>query len=534
MALTEASPHEDRSADLSAEHGATQRGKILSDTLWLNAASVIGQVFGVLQSLVVMHLLGPEGMGVWLGAAVILGYAAYAHLGIDYGMGIRLPYYRGRNDPERAEAIQDTGYLAWTVLALIAATALLLIAFTVSVSEQSRNAMIAVAVIIPFEQQTSFFVRWQASARLDFRLASYLAVARSVLSFLLVVPLTAAFRLPGFLAGMAAVAVVMFAVWCTRVTFRPGGRVSAEAFAEMVRIGFPILVVSLAGILIQTVDRLLILGMLGTASLGYYGVTTLGGGMLYGVLAQAGNAVSPHLSAEFGRTREDPASLERFLVKPTLLIAIAAAAGIMLLAAVIPALVHLALPRFLPGLPAFYAYVPGFYFLGLILTANNILNIILIEQRRQRIVVYIQALAIALQAGLGWLLLRAEIGLPGVALASTASYAFYGVTILVMAAQQAIPEPARRLTFLWRALFPLGACLAVGALMLWSGSLVSGSGTMAIVLRLLLQASIGVLLLTPILIVFTRRAGLGGELHLLTNLAPLQALRRLFGTSVSR
>jgi hypothetical protein len=63
----------------------------------------------------------------------------------------------------------------------------------------------------------------------------------------------------------------------------------------------------------------LILSFLGPVSLGYYGVTSLGGNALYGMLSQAGGAISVHISEDFGRNNDFAPALKKYLVKPTLI-----------------------------------------------------------------------------------------------------------------------------------------------------------------------------------------------------------------------
>jgi len=148
---------------------------------------------------------------------------------------------------------------------------------------------------------------------------------------------------------------------------------------------------------------------------------------------------------------------------PTVVFAYVAAFAIGLLIIVIPFLVTVFLPKYTPGLGAFLIYVPGFYFLGIILTANTILTLILISRRRQRFVLYVQGAAVGLEAGLAILFVKTGLGLEGAALASTVAYAFYGVTILALAAKYVLPAGKERMSFLVSVLIPF---LAIIPLML--------------------------------------------------------------------
>lgn len=461
--------------------------KILKDTLIMNAASLIGQLLGILQSLVLMRLLQPSKLGVWLGLGILIMYGNYVHLGLDYGLGIRLPYYRGREDAEREDQAQDSAYVAWTALSVLFGAGLAAYALLMpQPSALVRWGLLAIAAMVPLEQQSAFFGRWQTSSPIDFKLGSYIAVGRSLLTFVLMIPGAWFFGVPGVVGAAFLVSAATCGLWLANTPYHFRRRFSMPVLREMFVIGLPILVVSIAGVIIQTVDRVIIVTLLGAASLGLYGITGLGGNFLYGILSQAGNAMSPHIAAAMGRSGGDATQLESFLRRPTIAFAFASAFAIMMLAVLVPPFVMLVVPKYSAGIPAFYLFVPGFFFLGTILTANNILNMVLIERRRQRIVVYIQAAAIAVEAGCAIGFIQLGWGIAGVALASTLSYMVYGLSILGFATYYVMDQPARRVAFLAQVFLPLASSAAVAALVIWGGDLLIPN----LVLRTVVEAAV--------------------------------------------
>lgn len=432
----------------------------------LNSANVVGLGLSVLRSFVVMRFLDPDSFGIWLGLVVVLSYAGYAHAGLEYGLGNRLPYYRGRGNAPREAAVQDTVYLAWTASSGLVALGLLASAFLVApASAELRFGLLAVSALVLLDQQVAFLARWHTSARIEFGLLSSMSVVQHVAGFLYVVPLTAWLGVRGVMLGTALTSATMLILWRWRSPYRFAGHLSREVLREMLVVGFPTLVVVVGGVLIQSADRVLVASLLGATALGYYGVTGLGGSVLYGMLVQSGSAMAPHMLRELGEVGDSPQAFEKYLVKPTILLAIAAAALIGALVFVVPVLVRLYLPRYEPGLDAFYWFVPGFFFLGVIASANNIFSGLLIERKRQRIAIGVQFGALLVEIVLGWALIRMGWGIAGVAFASTAAYACYGLSVLYGAALFIIPERRRRWRFLALVLVPLvyGAA-AIGAI----------------------------------------------------------------------
>lgn len=434
---------------------APWRNKVLKDTAMLNGSALLGQIASVVQSIVVMRLIAPGMYGIWLGLTIILTYGALAHLGSEHGLGIRLPYLRGRRQKLRAEAMANSVFIGWTSLTLLIALGIALYAeLTKNLPVPVRHGLFAIALLLPLNQQSSFYSRWQGAALTDFKLSAILSVIRSWTSLLIVVPLVFFLRLDGLMIGSVLVAAIVYIGWKKASPYHFRRAWSPTLFWQALRIGLPMTLVVLGGGLIQSVDRIVIVSLLGATSLGYYGVTTLGGAVVYGLLAQAGSAMGPHITVEMGRNDDRAASLARFLVAPTIAFAYVSAFAISALIVVIPALVILLLPQYVPGLRAFLVYVPGYFFMSIILTANTILTLVLIARRKQRIALFIQGAAIAIEAGLGFLMVRIGLGLPGVAAASTIAYAFYGVSILWLAATQVLGGRAHAAGFVLRVMTP--------------------------------------------------------------------------------
>ena len=446
------------------------RNKVLKDTVLLNASNLIGQFMSVVQGLVIMRCLDPEKYGLWLGLCIILTYSGHVHLGLEYGLGARLPYYQGQANSERAAQTEDTVYIVWTGMIILFSIGIFIYAILGTVSSSiERIGLIALCGIVFFEQQIRYLSRWQTTALKDFSLVSYLAVVRNIISFVFVVSLAYFLNVTGVIIGAFAVAGIMAVIWWIKCPYRFRWRFSPNVLREMFRVGFPILLVGLGGLAIETADRILILNYLGPTFLGYYGVTGLGGNFVCGLLMQAGSAMGPHMAEEMGRSGDSPKALEKFLVKPTILFAYASVTLLTPLFFGIPLLVELLLPKFIKGLPAFYLFIPGLFFLAITITANNILNLILISMKRQRIVIYIQVAAIIIQVLCALFFIRLGMDIVGVALASTIAYSFYGISIVGVAAIYVLPEQKRRLTFLIDVVTPFAYGGVVTLLLLWVG-----------------------------------------------------------------
>ncbi|HKR10325.1 MAG TPA: polysaccharide biosynthesis C-terminal domain-containing protein, partial [Gemmatimonadaceae bacterium] len=250
----------------------------------------------------------------------------------------------------------------------------------------------------------------------------------------------------------------------------------------------------------------------------------LGGTFVYGLLAQAGNAINPHIAAELGKGGVGDAAerLRPYLVAPTRVFAALSATFLSVLAFAVPPLVQLWLPQYTPGIPAFLFYIPGFFFLSIALTAGNILNGVLILRKKQRYLIYIQMLAVLVEIVFSFLLVWAGLGLVGVALASTLSYLAYGLTTLMMASGYVIPRWQERSKFLLEVFAPLlfATIVVVGCYAL-GNVLMPGDALARAALQLVIVSVLG----ASTLWVFRQRIGIHDAVPVVR-----AALRRRFGS----
>jgi hypothetical protein len=248
---------------------------------------------------------------------------------------------------------------------------------------------------------------------------------------------------------------------------------------------------------------------LGVESLGFYGITTYASSTFYPFVAIAGSTFLPHIIDALGRSQDHAPALEKYLLKPTLMFSYISAWGIMAVSAVIPLFVRFWSPKYIPGIPAFYAFIPGIFFLSIIILANNTLVTVLGTQNRQRVAVAVQAISVAIKAGLTIMFISLGWDLFGVGLASTLAYAIYGVTILWMAARQVMPERGSRIRFILNTLVPGIYCLAATPLIIW---LASGLFVNQVVLRMLTLLVLTVFAGLPMLWALNRQVDFKSEL----------------------
>ncbi len=487
-----------------------------------------------MQTIIIMRFLHPESYGIWLSLMIFLSYGAFSSLGIEYGISNRLPFYHGANDEKRTAEIMDTAYLAWTTLSFIFGIFMFFFALLMeNGSTQYRMGLAIVGFLTLSEQQSTFFGRIQTSLLKDFKTGSLILIIRGILSFTILIPLAYFFNLTGFMMGALMVSFITMIIWRTKSNYCFKKKISISALIEIIKLGFPILLVVMGGILMTSLDRILILKLLGVAVLGYYGIISLGGSALYGLLAQAGASMGPHIAEDMGKNNNYVPSLEKYLVKPTILFAYLIVILISFLIIGLPPFIELFLNKYLPGLPAFYIYVPSYFFLSIILTANNILNVILIAKRKQRVVIYIQIIAILIQIFCGYIFVSIDWGISGVAFSSFLAIAFYGLTILSLAAKYVFLQNRKALLFMIDVITPFVYTTILMLIIQWMGNYWFPG---RIIIRAFVMLFMVIIAYIPLFILLNKRIKIMSEISSLYNsfLTRIGSIRKTNNSSLQR
>jgi O-antigen/teichoic acid export membrane protein len=432
------------------------RLKIAKDSIIINIASICSQILIFIQTVLVMRILNPEYYGIWIGINMLFAYSGFANLGLEYVFSIRYPYYQGKKDQEKCASIADTVYFVWTLTAILYMLGVLLYAFIFpQTSKIVFWGLVAVSILIIFEQQTTFFNRWISAGEKNFSYPSYISILKNATSFLIIIPFVYLWGINGLMIGSVLISFMVLIFWSIKTSFKFRWKPSITTFKEMMSVGITGFMVSVFNTFVKSVDRLLIITFLGVAGLGYYSVVAMGGSFLYMLLAQASSALLPHMVEHIGENNDSAQSLEKYLIKPTIIFSYMSSIFLIILFFTLPLLVEIMLPKYIPGLYAFYVFLPSFFFLSIVLTSNNILYLILIPKGRQRYILYVQVFTAVIQIGLSLLFINFEWGIVGIAFAATLANAFWGFTILFLSIKYIIEGNKKRFILLKNIFKPL-------------------------------------------------------------------------------
>ena len=395
---------------------APEGRRLLSEGAVYLAATVCAQGLNFAWVLAAARLLGPSGMGVWNAFAVVLAYVGVLELGVINAVYREIPRARGAGS---ADQVAHLRALSLGMAALSGAvSAALVIGFGIAMAPGLRAAVVVLGLLVA-AREIYLVVSTLARADRDFALVGKAAVLR-VAVWCAGLPWVARGGLVALLAWVLAGDLAAALLLARGRGYRLRPRLEARALLGLAGIGWPMLVSSTVGTMMSTVDRMIVIALLGRAALGYYSLAIIALSLLMVAPPVADQVLFPAMSERLGATGRVE-SLRRYFETPTLALAYSAPPLMAAVALALPLLVGHLLPAYARGLPAANVMVIGGFFLAVGTVATKLLMAI----NRQRLQLAAQCGAVGAQVALAWIL--ASRGLVGIAAAAAIAYGLYAL-----------------------------------------------------------------------------------------------------------
>lgn len=168
-----------------------KRSNLLKSGARYSIASTLSSVVSMLISLVSMHWLGPEILGIWQSLTIIIAYLPFLQLGIQSGLNLELPIELGKGNKVKSDDLVATAkYFAICIayVLLIIGICVFIYLLVTDVEDKYLYGFIAVLLISVITCFRLHFVATYRSAKAFDKLSNiYLIDSVINLSFLLVI-----------------------------------------------------------------------------------------------------------------------------------------------------------------------------------------------------------------------------------------------------------------------------------------------------------------------------------------------------------
>jgi O-antigen/teichoic acid export membrane protein len=446
--------------------GKVKASRLWSDTFWMSAAGLVTAGLSILRALLLPKIIdNPAHYGLLLVIYLIVGYGAYAHLGVTLGIYRQIPYLRGAGTSEEEIADLRNSSLGFVLLmGLVAVIVAFLFGWT-QIQEGTLLGFVilgAGAALVPLRNLTAVLTNYyQAEGRFRFlAILEFFYILSSVGLTLLGAQLFGILGAAGALVIVEAVFVVIY----SRLTGYPHQlrlvpRLDWSKIGRLIRVGLPLTIVVFLRFGLESIDKLFIARFIGGVDRGFLNLAATVGMLVILVPGKLGVVLNPELARSTGAG--EIGELRRRLVSYTEATAYVSAllAGL----AVIGSRTVLAawLPNYAPTLALIDLYAPRMAFYAIITIAGNTLINLLIDRRRVGLWIGMQLGILLLAVAVCTLALFRFGSSWSIVLASTGVIIANALLVNYFAAKEVGMKLGERLGFLLRLVLPLGY---VGAL----------------------------------------------------------------------
>jgi len=421
---------------------------------------IFTQVVTIALAVFIRNVLGPEQMGVWVAVQVVLGYTKYIDMGLTGAAAIEIPIEKGRGHYEKAEKIRSAS-LTFTLLTSFALSLVLLAA--AGVVGMRGNSMLCITLItlsaLSFLQRISMFCINMARTEKRFDFINRYNIYSSLVNALLTVALITYGKLYGYYLSMVLSVCfnLGYAWFASGVSFKV--RWEREELKPLFAMGAALILVNISHTLIDSVDKISISSFLGMKALGVYSVAFLASNLILAFPNNLGIILYPYLNEAYGAAK-NPSEIRKFVVEPSLFIALYLPVLIAASWVVAPFLVTHLMPKYVEGIAPLKICLFGTLFQILSAQLSNVL----VTFKRYRAVFLAQFLVGGAIYGVNYLLTRNGGGIEAVAWVELGGYlvlfSFYALTAIPAIAGTA--EARKHVLKVWTAFAcSLGLLLAM-------------------------------------------------------------------------
>lgn len=501
-------------------HRAKRQTLASTAVVIIGGSSYFSMLAGVLRSVLVMRLVGPAPQGVRRGVDLALKYLSNSHLGILHGINKVMPIHLGRNEAEKVQEVEDVG-VTWVIaLTLLASLAMLVGGFMNPTGQRVTSIAIMIGAGTLLVGQTCTLYRTIARTWGNFKALGVVAAVETITTFVFTILGAYTFYrfgradqhreyavLGAMLGGLLAGCISLLALGAL-APIRIRVRFDVKIGLRLVRAGLPIAAIILADTLLRTLDGALIFRYYKAYHFGLYSMAMQMAAYLYAIPEAAGFVIWPKILEAYGATDGDQQAMRRQIVLPTLMsgMLMPAIAGVAYI--LLPAVIAVILPKFLPAMGAAQILALASVFLALPMATDSLL----IAHNREFQVVLFKLLGAAC-SGLGCMLLitRSSTELTAFAIVASFGYAMAAILSVVIVLPQYEKSFLRRVELLFGTFSPfVWACCALLLSRMVGSIFMFPDGTSFT--WTLLRLAIFLVLMVPVLI-FAE-----GQTHLLSEL----------------
>ncbi|MDD5085017.1 MAG: oligosaccharide flippase family protein [Candidatus Omnitrophica bacterium] len=389
----------------------SKKKEILQDVGLYSFAVQVTQLVTTITAILMRNVLGPFQMGIWATLQIVLDYSKYTTLGTSNATTREIPYYLGKKDG-RDMAVEIGNQVAsfWAITALLTAMGVLVYAylFRAKLPAVLCWGLVFISVIVILQRLNNLLINMLRAYK-QFALNSYQTILSAIVNLALVAALGYKFKFYGVMWAMVLSFVFnsMFILLCYRFNFK---FVLNKRLLDLIAYGFPLMFLEIGSSLLRSVDKIIIIKMLGFEAMGFYSVPVMATVFLTKIPDSMVTVMAPHFHGKFGE-RDNIKDLKGYVDQATFAYYSFMPLIIGISWIITPLFVALVLPEYTRSIFAVKCLILGTFFMAL----SNPYHMFIIVIKKYMSLFPIMAAIIGLAVGGVVLAITLGFGIGGVA-----------------------------------------------------------------------------------------------------------------------
>jgi len=469
--------------------------RLLHDATLFSASLLLSRLLLSIRGIIIPKFLGPNLYGIYNGLLILPDFLDHFHFGSLSALKREIPFCYGKNDFIQAQRIRNLVFSQYMGTVLIS-TFFIFCVVTFFLSDRYSPLFIHVLwLVCPLIILQSFVDAYLENLlRTDnrFDILSRSEIFKSLVGFLIMLFLIWFWHLYGLIASM----ILATSLKGIYIYFKTDYHFSLvwdfKELKRLLRIGFPIIFGLILLTFFNSLDRILILRYLDTQQLGYYALGLTFSKFLLIIQNGVYSVLEPNIYRLYGETGE-VGDLKKIVWEPILIMSFLYPLILGLAYLVVPYVIRIFLPNYLPSLICSKIMILGSFFI--IYTEGFYTFIVAIN--RQGLIIKITGLGILFSVALNYFFIQMGWGIMGVALGTVGTNMIMGIIYMLFTVSHFSQGRRERIHLSFQLFFPV---LWVGGLLIFMDLLWPVQGELTKEFGpLLLKGIILVIFLSPFL-----------------------------------
>jgi O-antigen/teichoic acid export membrane protein len=342
-------------------------------------------------------VLGPISYGVWIQFVVFFNYALHLPLGFQHVMSRDVPYYVGKRNFKRVSLIQNITFFVTLITAILAGFFFII---SNSYFDSRFGGFSLLTILIVFmtliAQQLNAFFSILLRAHQKFNIYSIGFVLIAILSLVLGYFFAKAWGFSGAVAALGIAFTMVTFFWLYHSPYMNINIRALIEFAEFKKIGkiaLPLFFSGLLGLLIVSIDRLIIIFFYDDATIGYYGFAFMISQSIALVTMPVTQAVYPRMMMSFAKHGK-PEKIEHYLAFITQGVSFGVIFLIGVIYLLVEPIIENLLPDFVPAIKIIHIMLLGKAF-ATIANGANMFSVAINKQIKVLIIQIVMTICLA-------------------------------------------------------------------------------------------------------------------------------------------